>query len=232
LKIKVFTDYEGIILRLKSLANPSNLAGMARYGINIENTLGVSMPTVRSLAKEIGKNHELAQQLWDSRIHEASILASLVDAPRLVTEKQMEDWVADLDSWDVCDQLCQNLFALSHLASEKAVQWSQRDSEFVKRAGFVIMARMALGSARTPDKTLLEFLEIIRRESGDKRNMVKKAVNWALRQTGKHNRFLNGQAIEAAHQIQKMKTKSGCWIAADAIKELTSEAVQKRLEGK
>jgi 3-methyladenine DNA glycosylase AlkD len=226
------SDYENIILRLKSQANPDNAAGMARYGINIENTLGVSMPTVRSMAKEIGKNHELAQQLWASRIHEARILASLLDVPRLVTEEQMENWVADLDSWDVCDQLCQNLFALSPLAYEKAVQWSQRDAEFVKRAGFVVMARMAMGSAQTADNTLLEFLEIIRREAGDERSLVKKAVNWALRQIGKHNRSLNGKAIEIATEIQKMDSKSARWIAADAIRELTSEAVQKRLEKK
>ncbi len=226
----VSSEYKEIILRLKSQVSPENVAGMARYGIKGGELLGISMYTLRDMARTIPKNHSLALELWDSGIHEARILASLVDVPRLVTEAQMEDWVADLDSWDVCDQLCQNLFALSPLAYEKAVQWSQRDAEFVKRAGFVIMARMALGSTRTADNTLLEFLEIIRREAGDERSFVKKAINWALRQIGKHNRYLNGKAIETAREIQKIESKSAHWIAADAIRELNSDAVQKRLE--
>jgi 3-methyladenine DNA glycosylase AlkD len=226
----VAPTYEDIILCLKSQANANNAAVMARFGISGHNTLGISMYTLRDMARTIPKNHSLALELWDSGIHEARILASMVDVPRLVTEEQMEDWVADLDSWDVCDQMCQKLFALSPLGYEKAFQWSQRDTEFVKRAGFVIMARMALGSARTADNTLLEFLAIIRREAGDERNFVRKAINWALRQIGKHNRYLNGKAIETAREIQKMESTSARWIAADAIRELTGEAVQKRLE--
>jgi 3-methyladenine DNA glycosylase AlkD len=224
------SEYQAIIQGLRAQASPENVAGMARFGISGHNTLGISMYTLRDIARTIPKNHSLALELWDSSIHEARILASMVDVPQLVTEEQMEDWVANLDSWDVCDQLCQNLFALSALAYEKAFQWSQRDAEFVKRAGFVIMARMALGSARTADNTLLEFLEIIHREAGDERNFVKKAINWALRQIGKRNRYLNGKAIETAREIQKMESKSARWIATDAIRELTSEAVQKRLE--
>ena len=176
-------------------------------------------------------NHNLAQELWASGIHEARILACMIDDPEMVNEEQIERWVKDFDSWDVCDQCCSNLFDKTEFAYQKAVEWSKRNEEFVKRAGFVLMACLAVHDKKAKDKEFLRFLPIIKRESADNRNFVKKAVNWALRQIGKRNLNLNREAIEAAAEIQKMDSRSAKWIASDAIRELTSEAVQERLRG-
>jgi 3-methyladenine DNA glycosylase AlkD len=218
-----------IIKKLKSLSNPKAVEGMARYGINPNNTFGVSIPNQRQMAKGIGKNHDLAQKLWKSGIHEARILASMIDEAKLVTGAQMEDWVRDFDSWDVCDQCCSNLFEDTGLAYEKAVEWSSRSEEFVKRAGFVLMARLAFSDKKASDDKLEVFFPIIQREASDERNYVKKAVNWALRQMGKRNKNLNNKSIKVAKAIQSMDSKSARWIASDAIRELASTAVQKRL---
>ncbi len=221
--------YEKVLEKLKSLINPEAVAGMARFGINTGNTYGVSIPNLRRIAKEVGKSHLLAQHLWTSGIHEARILASMIDIPENVTEEQMENWVNDFDSWDVCDQCCSNLFGETEFAYQKAVEWSNRDEEFIKRAGFVLMAVLAVHDKKAKDEEFLEFLPIIKRESTDDRNFVKKAVNWALRQIGKRNLNLNKQAIETAKEIQKINSRSSKWIASDAIRELTGEAIQKRL---
>lgn len=225
-------QYEEILKRLKSLSNPEAVAGMARFGINPENTYGVSIPNLRAMAKEIGRNHNLAQQLWKSGIHEAQILASMIDNPAEVTEEQMERWVKDFNSWDVCDQCCANLFEKTKFAYQKAIEWSSRKEEFVKRAGFVLMARLALHNKKTPNNQFGEFLSIIKREAVDDRNFVKKAVNWALRQIGKRNFHMNKLALATAKEIQNLDSRSARWIASDAIRELTSEAVQKRLRKK
>ena len=220
---------EDILERLKSLANPEAVAGMARFGINPENTLGISIPVLRKMAREIGRNHGLAQRLWSTGVHEARILASMIDDPRMVTEEQMEAWAADFDSWDVCDQCCGNLFDKTEFAYRKAVEWAARDGEFVKRAGFALMAWLAFHDKRAADEAFLEFLPVIKRESVDGRNYVKKAVNWALRHIGKRNAVLNIMAIGAAREIQTAGSKPGRWIASDALRELTSEKVQERL---
>jgi 3-methyladenine DNA glycosylase AlkD len=222
-------ECEDILERLKSLANPEAVAGMARFGINPENTYGISIPVLRKMAREIGRNHGLAQQLWSSGVHEARILASMVDDPRLVTEGQMDRWAAGFDSWDVCDQCCGNLFDKTEFAYRKAIEWAARDEEFVKRAGFALMAWLAFHDKRAPDEAFLEFLPVIKLESGDGRNFVKKAVNWALRHIGKRNAALNIMAIQAAEEIQAAGSKPGRWIAADALRELTSDKVQERL---
>lgn len=223
---------EEILKKLKSLSNPKNVEGTARFEINPKNTYGVSIPVLRKMAKQIGKNHQLAQQLWDSDIHEARILAGLIGEPDKITEKQMEEWVGDFDSWDVCDQVISSLFDKTAIAFRKAIEWSKRKQEFVKRAGFVTMACLAVHDKKANDKKFEQFFPFIRREATDERNFVKKAVNWALRQIGKRNLSLNRKAIETAKAIQKIDSKSAKWIASDAIRELTSEAVQKRLQNK
>jgi len=220
---------EEILRKLRSMPNPKAVEGMARFGINPENAYGVSVPNLRMMAKEIGRNHVLAQQLWSSGIHEARILASMIDVPEKVTEKQMETWVKDFASWDVCDQCCSNLFDKTEFAYQKAVEWSKRNEEFVKRAGFVLMATLSVHDKKANDAEFLKFLPIIERESVDDRNFVKKAVNWALRQIGKRNVDLHKKAIKAAREIQRLDSKSAQWIAADALRELTSPAIQKRL---
>lgn len=218
-----------ILNRLKSQSDSKAISGMARFGINPENTYGVSTPKLRSLAKEIGKDHALAKQLWASGIHEARILASMIDDPEEVTEKQADAWAGDFDSWDVCDQCCMNLFDKTTLAIQKAVEWSTAEEEFVKRAGFVLMARLAVSDKKAGDEVFVEFFPIIKRECVDERNYVKKAVNWALRQIGKRNRNLNKIAIKTVNEINKINSRSAKWIASDALRELKSEAVQNRL---
>ena len=219
------------IERLKSMTNPVNVTGMARFGINPKNTLGISVKDLRKIAKEIGHNHEMALGLWHSGIHEARIIAGLVDTAKSVTEEQMESWVRDIDSWDVCDLCCMNLFRKTRFAYRKAIEWSAREEEFVKRAGFVLMATLAVHDKRETDSVFQEFLHIIENEASDERNFVKKAINWALRQIGKRNRALNSLAIESAERIQMKESKPARWIALDALRELRSEKIQGRLKG-
>lgn len=218
-----------VLRRLKALSNPKAVEGMERFGINPKNTLGVSIPHIRKIAKDVGRNHELARELWASGIHEARILAGRVDDPEQVTEHQMEEWVKDLDSWDVCDNVCGSLFDKTPLVYRKAVQWSRRKEEFVKRAGFVLMAYLAVHDKKAEDKMFAEFLPIIRSEFADDRNFVKKAVNWALRQIGKRNLNLNKMAVQTARQIQKMDSRAARWIASDALGELTDDKVLERM---
>lgn len=223
------TSVEEILKKLKSLGNPKNVEGMARFGINPKNTYGVSIPNLRKTAKEIGKDHKLAQKLWDSEIHEARILAGFVDDPKLVTPKQMDAWIADFDSWDVCDQVCANLLDRMPVAYEKAIEWSKREREFEKRAGFALMAALAWHDKGAEDKKFIPFFPFIKQGATDKRNFVKKAVNWALRQIGKRNKNLNKAAVTTAKEIQKLDSKPAKWIASDALRELESPAVKKRL---
>lgn len=222
-------QYNEILRKLKSLSNPKAVAGMARFGINPKNTYGASIPNLRKMAKEIGRNHLLAQQLWASGVHEARILASMIDNPEMVTEELMESWVKDFDSWDVCDQCCSNLFDKTKFAYQKAVEWSLRNEEFVKRAGFVLMACLAVHDKKADDKEFLKFLPIIKRESIDDRNFVKKAVNWALRQIGKRDINLNKAAIKTAKGIQRIDSKTAKWIASDALRELTTVLLLSRI---
>ena len=224
--------YDDVIRKLQKLANPAAVAGMATYGIKPGKAYGVSIPNLRAMAKEIGTDHDLALDLWDSGIHEARILASMIADPDTTTERLADAWVKDFDSWDVCDQCCMNLFENTKFAYAKGIEWSASDKEYVKRAGFVMMARVAVSDKKAKDEKFLEFLDIIKKEACDSRNYVQKAVNWALRQIGKRNANLNRLALETADEIQKMSPRSAKWIASDAIRELKSEEVQKRLYGK
>ena len=222
--------YEEVFKKLKSLSNPKNVAGMARFGINPQNTFGISIPELRSLAKKIGKDHKLAQKLWNSKIHEARILAGMIDDSKLVNEKQMDKWAKDFDSWDVCDQICMNLFDKTLTAFKKSVGWTKDHREFVKRAGFALMACLAQHDKKSDDREFKKFFVAIKKEATDERNFVKKAVNWALRQIGKRNLNLNKVAIKTAKEIHKINSKTAKWIAADALKELQSKTVQKRIK--
>ncbi|MBF0503893.1 MAG: DNA alkylation repair protein [Candidatus Omnitrophica bacterium] len=212
-------SFQNIIQQLKNQANPRNVEGMARFGINTHNTLGVSIPVLRQMAKEIGKNHTMALELWDSGIHEARLLAGFIDVPAMVTKKQINSWVKDFDSWDICDQVCSNLFDKTPFAYSMAVEWSNKEKEFIKRAGFVLMACLAVHDKEADDKNFLSFFPLIIRGAIDERNFVKKAVNWALRQIGKRNKALNKIAIETAQDMQAIPSKSARWIATDALRE-------------
>ena len=222
-------DVQDVLRRLRSLANPENVEGMHRFGINPQGTLGISITTLRPMAKELGRDHQLALELWDSGIHEARILAAFVDEPSQVSSHQMDRWANDFDSWDVCDQVCSSLFDRTPYAWDKAVEWSARPEEFVKRAGFVLMAALAVHDKQSADDRFEIFFPILVREACDERNFVKKAVNWALRGIGKRCRMLNQRAIETAEQINALDCKAARWIARDALRELTSEKVQQRL---
>ncbi|HSO27541.1 MAG TPA: DNA alkylation repair protein [Anaerolineales bacterium] len=221
---------ETVLTRLEAEADPARIAGMTRVGIKSENSLGIKIPVLRQLARELGKNHTLALELWATGIHEARILASMIDQPAWVTEKQMEDWVVDFDSWDVCDQVCSNLFDRTPWAWQKASEWSHRPEEFVKRAGFVLMACLAVHDKKASAEQFEPFFSILAREANDPRNYVKKAINWAVRQIGKRNQALNARAILCAQEIAALDTPAARWVAADALRELTNPAVQARLK--
>lgn len=221
-----------IISRLKEKANTKNVEGMAKFGMTSTNRLGISVPDMRKIAKQNGKNHDVAMELWDSKIPEAQIVAALIAEPEKLIEKQMEHWVKDINSWDVCDQVCMNLFDKSPFAWKKIHDWSERKEEFVKRTAFSLIACIAWHDKTLADEKLIELFPLIKRESTDERNFVKKAVNWALRHIGKKNQNLNKAAIKLAKEIKQIDSKSARWIANDAIRELESEKVQLRLKGK
>jgi 3-methyladenine DNA glycosylase AlkD len=218
-----------VLDKLRSKARPEQLKGMAKYGMAVEQRLGVSVPDMRKLAKEIGKDHKLALDLWRTGITEARIVAGMVGDPARLTEEQMEEWVKGINSWDVCDQVCMNLFEKSRLAWKKIVDWSEREEEFVKRTAFSLLACLAWHDKKASDEKFIELLPVITRAATDERNFVKKAVNWALRNVGKRNLNLNGAAINAAKEIQRLDSKAARWIAADAIRELESDAIQSKL---
>lgn len=206
---------------LRAHANPANVAGMARYGISTKGTLGVPVTIIRKLAKQAGKDHALALALWKSGIHEARILATLVEELGRVTPRQMDLWTRDFDSWDVCDQACQNLFRYTPFAWGKAVEWARARPEFVRRAGFSLMAGLAVKDKTAADQRFESLLPLISEAASDDRNMVKKAVNWALRQIGKRNPHLRRAAIAEAREIHLQGSRSARWIASDALRELT-----------
>jgi len=223
---------EDVIARLKALSNPGAVEEMARFGINPAKSYGVSTPNLWALAREIGTDHGLAQELWASGIHDARLVACLIADPQAITGEQMDGWAGDFDSWAVCDHCCNQLFARSSYAWNKAVAWSSSEREYVKRAAFVIMACLVVKDKKAADERFEAFFPIMVREAWDDRNYVKKGVNWALRQVGKRNSNLNQRAIETAREIGKLDSKSARWIASDGIRELTSDSVQERLQRK
>jgi 3-methyladenine DNA glycosylase AlkD len=202
---------------------------MARFGINPDRALGVRVPDLRRLAREMGTDHGLALALWRTGIHEARILGSMVDDPARVTERQMERWVRDFDSWDLCDQVCGNLFDRTRFARRKAREWTVRDEEFVKRAAFALVAWMAVHDRDADDRFFVGFLPLIERHATDGRNFVKKSVNWALRQVGKRNRSLNRAAVQVARRLSRSEDRTARWVGTDALRELTGPAVWERL---
>lgn len=223
---------EDIIKELESLSSPEDVEGMARFGITPKKTFAVRIPELRRIAKIAGKDHNLALELWDADYRETRILACMIEDPEMVTEQNMENWVVEFDFWEICDQCIMNLFEKTSFAYQKAIEWSERDEEFVKRAGFVLMARLAVSDKKAPDNKFEQFIPLIIRESTDNRNYVKKAVNWALRQIGKRNINLNHKAIEIALKIHELDSKSSKWIANDALRELKDDKIQKRLIAK
>jgi 3-methyladenine DNA glycosylase AlkD len=221
---------EEIISELRKHYNQKNVDGMARFGIVSENAFGISAPVIKSFAKKIGKNHGLALELWQTGYYDARVVAFLIDDPKLVTESQMNNWVRDFDSWAICDGTCCYLFRKTPFAFEKIHEWADRKEEFVRRTSFSLMAYIAVHDKKRDDKDFLQFFPLIKKYSVDKRNFVKKAVNWALRQIGKRSKFLNKEALKLAKEILRQDSRSARWIANDAIRELVNPKTMARLK--
>ncbi len=221
-----------VIAKLHQLADPKHKDRLAHFGIADRRALGIPVPILRSLAREIGKDHRLAQALWKTNIHEARILAPMLADPKVCSSRLLDSWVAEIDSWDICDGFCGNLVDKTPHASEKAVAWTSRPEEFIRRAGFVVIAALAVHDKKAPDSDFERFFPLFQKYAVDDRNFVRKAVNWALREIGKRNSRLNKKAVALARRIQKLDTKSARWIAADALRELQGDNVQQRLARK
>ena len=223
---------EDVLEQLKAKAKSDQLEGMSRFGIVGEQRMGVSVPDMRKIAKGVGKDHQLALELWDTGIPEAMIVAGMVAEPDKLTEAQMEAWVVDINSWDICDQVCMHLFEKTPLAEKKIYEWSRREEEFVKRTAYALIACLAWHDKAAGDEEFIKYFPVIIRGSTDDRNYVKKAVSWALRNIGKRNLALNQAAVEMAREIGAIDSRSARWIASDAIRELESEKVHQRLKAK
>jgi 3-methyladenine DNA glycosylase AlkD len=214
---------------LRAQADPEQLADMARFAIQTDQRLGLSIYDLRRIAKDIPPDHQLALGLWKSCIPDARILASMIDVPEQATDEQLEDWVKDFNSWDICDQVCDNLFQHTRFAWDKVRQWSTREEEFVKRAAYALIACLAWHNIEASDQQFIDLFPLIEAGATDPRNFVKKAVNWALRNIGKRNLALNQAAIAQANELLTLGDKTANWIARDALRELQSEKIQKRV---
>jgi len=221
-----------VLSELKKLADPRVRRKLSYFGVNVREAHGISAPVLHKFARHIGKNQALAEDLWSSGIHEARILAALIGESEKITAAQMERWVREFDSWDVVDTACCYLYAAAKPAWSKIHEWSSRDAEFEKRAAFSLAAYLSYKDKAAKDRRFERFLPVIVREAHDERNFVRKAVNWALRNIGKRNLRLNHAAIRCAERIRQQNSRTARWIAADALRELKSEAVQARLRKK
>lgn len=229
-KIKPRGEFDAIMARLKSLANPRNVEGMARFGIGVGNALGVSLVELRRMAKPLAKDHSLAARLWKSGVHEAMLLAGMLDEPAKVTAGQMQSWVRKFASWDLCDQTCLNLFWATPDAWGAIRKFAASSETFVKRTAFSLMAVLAVHDKERRDEDFIKLLPLIERHADDERNFVRKAVNWALRQIGKRSRKLNRAAIAAARRIAKQNSRAARWIACDALRELQNPKTLARIK--
>ncbi len=224
-------NVDEVLEKLKSLATEDHLSKLSHFGINDPTALGIKVPLLRILAREIGKNHELAIELWSTGVHEARLLASMIEDPRKIVEKQFDAWVSEFDSWDICDQTC-SILGKTPFAVQKINDFSTRPEEFVKRTAFVLMCEQAVHHKNIEVEAFYPFLEIIEREAWDERNFVRKAVNWALRQIGKRNEALRIKAIDTCERIMSQDTKSAHWIAKDALRELNTKEIILRINKK
>ncbi len=214
-------EASAVLAELKALGSEAGRAGMARFGISIANAYGVSMTAMRPLERRLRRNHDLALELWTTGIHEARVLAALIDDPKRATAAQLDAWAADFDSWDLCDQACMKLFARTPYVAAKVTEWAEDEREFVRRAAFALIAGYAVAAKKAPDAEFLPFLPIIERHAADSRNFVRKAVNWALRQVGKRSPGLHGPALALATKLAASSDKTERWVGKDAVRELS-----------
>ncbi|MBK7613758.1 MAG: DNA alkylation repair protein [Vitreoscilla sp.] len=210
---------EAVLAHLRTLARPEAATGMARFGMNPEGRLGISVPVLRATARSLGRQHALALALWDSGVPEAQIVAALVAEPARFTVTEMNHWIKDMHAWDTCDQACTNAFAPSPLAWGRVPVWALRQGEFQRRAAFALLAALAVHDKQANDEAFVACLPLIEAAADDERNFVRKAVNWALRQIGKRNDNLLGEAVLCAERLRQRPSKAARWIAADALRE-------------
>lgn len=222
-------DVDFVLAALKRLSAQKVRDGMSRFAIPNENALGVPVGDMRALAKKIGPNHELASALWQTKVYEARMMAAFLGEAEKVTPQQMDEWCADFDSWAICDTVCFALFDRASHAWEKVSEWAERDEEFVKRAAFALLASLVAHDKQADDANFLEGLQLIEAAAGDERNFVKKGVNWALRCIGKYKPALQAAAIGVAERLAASSNSASRWIGKDALRELRSPAVKKRL---
>lgn len=213
-----------VVREMRTLARPADLPGMARFGIDTTHAIGLHVPQIRAIARRLGHNQALAEQLWGTGIHEARILASLVADPLAISRSTMDRWTRDFNSWDICDACCCNLFDRTPYAWQKVAKWAPSKREFVRRAAFSTLAGLAVHDKKAIDGLFLDALPFIERYAFDERNFVRKAVNWALRNIGKRNVRLLPAAIACAERIRAQNTRAARWIAADALRELSARS--------
>jgi 3-methyladenine DNA glycosylase AlkD len=221
---------QAVLASLKRLAEKRVLEDMSkRYGIYTTKAFGVSMSNIQKVAKPLGRNHELAAALWETGWYEARMLTSFVDDPELVTSAQMDAWVRDFDNWGICDTLCFNLFDRTPHAWRKVTQWSKQEGEFVKRAAFALLWSLTVHDKLASDEQFRQGLILVLRAASDERHFVKKAVNMALRAIGKRNPTLNSAAVIVARRLADSPEPAARWVGKDALRELTSPSVTRRL---
>jgi len=234
---------KAILAELRQMGRAEHREKMAQFGIDTKGAFGVSVYDLRKLQKRLGRDHQLALALWASRNHEARLLACFVDEPEAVTAAQMDGWAKDFDSWDICDQATTSLFDLTEHAWPKAAEWARRDEEWIKRAGFALIAGLAVHDQRATDRSFMKLFALIEEGAFDHRNFVKKGVNWALRNIGKRNQTLNLAAVACARRLLlnanrraggerggDVDARAARWVATDALRELTSEKTRARLK--
>ena len=205
---------------IRAQARPEALEALARFAIGGDGRLGLSVPQMRAVAQQLGRDHALALALWDTAIPDAQIVAGLIAEPAQLTLAQMDLWTQGMAAWDVCDQACNNAFRKSPLAWARIPVWAASREEFVRRAGYALLAVMAVHEKKRPDADFIALLPLIEAAADDDRNFVKKAVNWALRQIGKRSEDLLPAAIDCAERLRERPEKSARWIGADALREL------------
>lgn len=223
-------NLEEIIKLLEENGTEDNIKSSKRFDIRFKKAYGVKLPILRKIAKQTGKNHKLAQELWEYNAHETRLLATMIDEPEQVTNQQLNEWVSSFDSWDIVDQACLNLFDKVPQAIENIFIWYKAEEEFIKRTAFSLIAIIAVHNKKAPASIFDKYYPLIIEASTDNRNFVKKSISWALRSIGKRDKQSNKKALKCAYELQKLDNKTSKWIARDVIRELESEKVQNKIK--
>jgi 3-methyladenine DNA glycosylase AlkD len=223
---------ESVVAWMKRTGSPKAAAGLSRYGLPTDKAFGISVATLRTYAKGIGTNHDLALKLWKTGWLDARILASFLGDPAKVTPAMMDAWCRDFDNWGTVDTPCFTLFDRSPHAWKVIPKWVKEKGEFQKRAGFVMMACLAGHDKTAKDAPFLKFLPMIERGASDDRNFVKKGVSWALRGIGHRNPALHAAAVKTATKLSKSDDATERWVGRDALKDITRPAVVKKVRAK